>query len=256
MRASRRMDHAKNDDARPRSRGALRPSFSINPPSSKTEGAGNAGCGLHPWSACNKKHAAEPQVQPEQPGIPRAMVLRLIRDLPGDRTFLSPSPRIIREDLAPALGRQDHTISPSAMCCSSRNTPRPSHPAPNVRDDRETPLLWVRDAREHGFDLPDGARGNVHDGQFAHGVHASLSQPSLRATAKQSRLSPQRQTGLLRRVAPRNDGPHSPLVIPGRRGSVEPGIHFATEYEGEWTPGPRLARPGMTAREGSSRCFS
>jgi hypothetical protein len=23
---------------------------------------------------------------------------------------------------------------------------RPSHPAPNVRDDRETPLLWGRDA--------------------------------------------------------------------------------------------------------------
>jgi hypothetical protein len=53
-----------------RSRGAWRPSFSISPPSSKTEGAGKAGCGLHPWSACIKKHAAEPQVQPEQPAFP------------------------------------------------------------------------------------------------------------------------------------------------------------------------------------------
>ena len=38
-----------------RSRGAWRPSFSNNLPSSRTEGAGNAGCGLHPWSACSKK---------------------------------------------------------------------------------------------------------------------------------------------------------------------------------------------------------
>ena len=33
----------------------MRPSFSSKPPSSDEEGAGNAGCGLHPWSACSKK---------------------------------------------------------------------------------------------------------------------------------------------------------------------------------------------------------
>src|ERR1700759_4087195 len=55
--------------------------------------------------------------------------------------------RSIIAHVAPALGRQDHTISPSAICCPSYNTPRPSHPAPNVRDDREAPLMWVRDAR-------------------------------------------------------------------------------------------------------------
>jgi hypothetical protein len=33
---------------------------------------------------------------------------------------------------------------------------RPSHPAPNVRDDREAPLLWARDARRGTTDLPDG----------------------------------------------------------------------------------------------------
>jgi hypothetical protein len=31
-----------------------------------------------------KKHAAEPQVQPKSPGLPCAMVLRLIRGLPGE----------------------------------------------------------------------------------------------------------------------------------------------------------------------------
>jgi hypothetical protein len=35
-----------------------------------------------------------------------------------------------------------------------RLTPqRPSHPAPNVRDDREPPLLWERDSENYKFDL-------------------------------------------------------------------------------------------------------
>jgi hypothetical protein len=34
---------------------------------------------------------------------------------------------------------------------------RPSHPASNVRDDRDTPLLWKQDARRRATDLPDGA---------------------------------------------------------------------------------------------------
>src|ERR1700688_1204656 len=50
-------------------------------------------------------------------GLPCAEVLRLIRALPGDRALLPPSlPRNrFRENLAPASGRQDHTISPSAL---------------------------------------------------------------------------------------------------------------------------------------------
>src|SRR5882757_9974868 len=36
--------------------------------------------------------------------------------------------------------------------------PRPPHPRPTVRDDRpKRPSSSRRDAREHGFDLPDGA---------------------------------------------------------------------------------------------------
>jgi hypothetical protein len=34
---------------------------------------------------------------------------------------------------------------------------RPSHPACNVRDDRDTPLLWKQDAQSGATDLPDGA---------------------------------------------------------------------------------------------------
>ena len=56
-------------------------------------------------------------------------------------------PGIITQDLIPASGDRDRTISPYALACSSRTPPRPSHPASNVRDDREAPLLWERDAR-------------------------------------------------------------------------------------------------------------
>src|SRR5215469_4380764 len=93
-----------------------------------------------------KKHAAEPQVQPKTSGLPCAMGLRLIRDLPGDQALLSPSPIDRSVDLTPAQGRQDHTISPSASCRSSDDISRPSHPAAHVRDDRETPLMWLQDA--------------------------------------------------------------------------------------------------------------
>jgi len=51
-----------------------------------------------------------------------------------------------------ACGRQDHAILPSARGRSSGDPMRPSHPAPNVRDDREAPLMWVRDGGDHAGD--------------------------------------------------------------------------------------------------------
>src|SRR6266702_7493185 len=63
----------------------------------ETEGAGNAGCPMHPqprarWVVlvCARVFTAE---APETSGIPHAMVLRLIRDLPGDEFLLPPSLR-------------------------------------------------------------------------------------------------------------------------------------------------------------------
>jgi hypothetical protein len=58
-------------------------------------------------------------------------------------------PGIIIQGLMPASGHQDHTALPSASgrarLCSQK---RPSHPAPHVRDDRDTPLRRVQDGAD------------------------------------------------------------------------------------------------------------
>jgi hypothetical protein len=161
-----------------RSRGAIFARVLQKPrPSFEKEGAGNAGCTLHPRSRVrewqSKVHTSI-QVQRKHSGIPRAMALRLIPRSPRRR--IRSCHRRLRIEVLPARlsrqflrklgisnGCQDHTASPYASAPSSC-TPfiahevhlalrplarltlsRPPHPGPNVRDDRETPLLWARD---------------------------------------------------------------------------------------------------------------
>jgi hypothetical protein len=102
-----------------RSRGLICPSFARNFLALQSEGAGNAGRPMRPIAACAEVVLVSTrvsQVTPETPGIPRAMVLRLIRALPGDRACLPPSPlrSSLPRNLMPASGHQDHTTSPSA----------------------------------------------------------------------------------------------------------------------------------------------
>jgi hypothetical protein len=86
-----------------------------NPPSKSKEGAGNAGCALHPWPPVQQKSTGvSNQGYTASTGIPCTMVLRLIRDLPGDHACLPPSSADRSAHLAPASERQDHAISPSA----------------------------------------------------------------------------------------------------------------------------------------------
>jgi hypothetical protein len=83
----------------------------------------------------------------------------LLRALPGDRACLPPSSADNSATLTPASGRQDHTTSPYAAPSFVRalfarlTLPRPPHPAPNVRDDRETPLCVGRDGVSFRVDL-------------------------------------------------------------------------------------------------------
>jgi hypothetical protein len=105
-----------------------------------------------------KKHAAEPQVQPEQPAFPAQWFYGLYVIFPVTGLSCHRHSWIVSTTLAPASGRQNHTISPSAIASFVRamiapELSRPSHPASYVRDDRETPLMWERDGDSYKFDL-------------------------------------------------------------------------------------------------------
>jgi hypothetical protein len=137
------------------------------------EGAGKAGCQPHPWFACNKKHAVEPQVQAAS-GLPCAMVLRLIRALPADRAFLPPSParREMRlcelsasggapephdfavRNIAARLARCDRSwaFAHSAIRSSAHDSVASTASHPNVRDDAYAPSMR-RDGRIHKSDF-------------------------------------------------------------------------------------------------------
>ena len=92
---------------------------------------------------------------------------------PSSRGYLTcphpVGPTCLPQNLTPASGRQDHTILPSAAIVSRQHAvdrsqvpknspcdpiarqtlPRPPHPVPYVRDDRETPLCVGRDGETH-----------------------------------------------------------------------------------------------------------
>jgi hypothetical protein len=153
---------AESPNAAWRSRGACARSDARTFGPRKTEGAGNAGCALHPRSRVQDAHK---ECAHEHTGSAEAIRHSLRNGftvsfaLPGDRAFLPPSLADRSTSLTPASGCQDHTTSPSAKASFVRallarlTLPRPSHPAPNVRDDREAPLLWARDGESFGVDL-------------------------------------------------------------------------------------------------------
>ena len=158
-----------------------------------------------------KKHAAEPQVQPKTSGLPCAMVLRLIRDLPGDQAFLPPSPADRSADLAPTLGRQDHTTSPSAGNVIRLMTCRVHHiPLPTSVTIAKRPSCGCETRGRIVLICPTAQGKMCTTGSLRiAGMRTALS-TSLRARAtcppkpkgrrrKQSRVSPPMQSGLLRR---------------------------------------------------------
>ena len=161
----------------------------LRSPSSRTEGAGKTGCALHPRSRVQlrtKNAHTSIQVQREHPGLPCAVALRLIPRSPWRRIpFASiagglkalAKPGWVSQNLRrldTSNGCQNHTALPSATAsfvgarlsltghkpalrkpCCAPGALRPPLPAPNVRDDREAPLLWARDGDNCSFDLPD-----------------------------------------------------------------------------------------------------
>src|ERR1700686_2267237 len=125
----------------------------IDESSAPKEGVGNAGCPVHPQprvrcgsSRCTRVFTA---VAPEITRHPRTQwFYSLLRALPGDRAFLSPSSlrSLLLKNLTPASRRQDHTTSPSAVAplvigASASTASRPAAVTiacrPSVGRDRE-----------------------------------------------------------------------------------------------------------------------
>jgi len=116
----------------PPSRGADRPSFAQT--FSPKEGAGNAGCTLHPRSRvqCAQRNAhTSIQVKRRHPASPAQWLYGLWRALPGDEFVLSPSSADLRfcetrlgpqnlHRLDTSNGCQDHTLLPYAATRLSR----------------------------------------------------------------------------------------------------------------------------------------
>jgi hypothetical protein len=192
----------------------------------KTEGAGKAGYLLIPMVRVQQKtHAAEPQDQPD-PGLPCAMVLRLIRDLPGDHAWLPPSSArraSVFANLAPASERQDHATSPSAPTPLVAQTLRPAMcvhriPLPTSVTIASRPSSWVRDGRKHRCDLPDEAMREACDRLARRAIGACEACGAHHAPARHSGAhdartrnplapTPRRDGFRARRCAsPRNDG--------------------------------------------------
>src|SRR5437763_12883567 len=90
----------------------------------EVEGAGNAGCALHPRSRvpkmCIMAHTSI-QVSRNTPTSPAQWLYGLYRALPGGAGLLSPSSlrSLLLKNLTPASRRQDHTTSPYALAFSS-----------------------------------------------------------------------------------------------------------------------------------------
>ena len=53
-----------------------------------------------------------------------------------------------------------HDFAVRFRCSRQQHHPRPPHPAPNVRDDREAPLLWARDGAG-SKDISSGVRNDL-----------------------------------------------------------------------------------------------
>jgi hypothetical protein len=157
-------------DTASRSRRRFHARFALSFRPLKTEGAGNAGCALHPRPPVQQKSTGvSNQGYTATAGIPCTMVLRLIRALPGDHAWLPPSP--VRRwkrlhDLDACIGAPGpHDFAVRKAARTSAHSPRPPHPALYVRDDRETPLVRRRDGIAIFLFLP-GCQGKFGNSEI------------------------------------------------------------------------------------------
>src|SRR5712671_1443935 len=127
------------------------------------EGAGKAGCLLHPQPCVQNKtkhtsvittgSARSTRPSPRN-GFTVSFVLSPVERACCHRHRRDTSRQLSASIAAP--GPHDFAVRFGVFVrrANAHLTPkRPSHPAPNVRDDRETPLLWARDGGSNSADL-------------------------------------------------------------------------------------------------------
>ena len=151
-----------------RSRDALRPRFAVVLAPSKKEGAGNAGCALHPRSRVQwwigMAHTSI-QVQRRHPTFPAQWLYGLLRALPGERLFCLRRPweACFLTCLTPAPRRQDHTTSPYDLRAYVNARSPSTATRTTFVTTADVPLAGPGCAN-FSADLPDAARGF-----FSHG---------------------------------------------------------------------------------------
>jgi hypothetical protein len=128
---------------RMRSRGVARPRFCMNVALERTEGAGKAGCRLHPWVPCNKKHGGRTTgstgITPAFPAqwFTAYFALSPVTGLSCHRRRRSCLHRL--DASVGASGPHDFAVRWSRARRSQHPASTASHR--NVRDDREPPLI-------------------------------------------------------------------------------------------------------------------
>ncbi|SHG35173.1 hypothetical protein SAMN05444169_1983 [Bradyrhizobium erythrophlei] len=137
-------------DTTSRSRGAVHPRFAFSFP--PEEGVGNAGCQRTRSRACSVESTrVSHHGCAETPGIPaRNGFNGFLRDLPGDRAFLSPSPAktCFRQLDAGVEASGPHDFSVRFSAVRQKNAAASTASRPNVRDDGQRPSLKDRTAAD------------------------------------------------------------------------------------------------------------
>src|SRR5437868_14399533 len=112
--------------------------------SPEKEGAGNAGCTLHPRSRAQRRYWLRARAYRAAEAIRHSL-----RNGFTAYNALSPVSHVLLPPSTPTSGRQDHTSLPYALAARvSRSLKRPPQPAPR-RDDGRRPLWAGRD----GYDV-------------------------------------------------------------------------------------------------------
>jgi hypothetical protein len=114
----------------------------------KTEGAGKTGCALHPRSRvpmhkAKNAHEHTGSAEAVRPSLRNGFTTYFVLS-PARPGLLVTVIHVMRSiNLTPAIGASGpHDFAVRVSHARQSQLSRPPLPAPNVRDDRDTPLLW------------------------------------------------------------------------------------------------------------------